>query len=171
MAIASVYSNEIHTQLLWRLTHPLALAELVSGSTSPNFSLQQPSLSDRRLSLTVANSYLLTALGPCLSSSSSDLVGDLARKSSVWVSRQNRQRNPLSGAHPHSHTQNECSPSCHTIQLVGTLPVYRRLQKNYWRKDEKRRRYLSSFQSISAFNTAISVPKECLLGLLENSCI
>ena len=65
-AIASVYPNEIPTQLPGTLTHPLEL--------------QQPSLSDRRLSLTVTNSHLLTAPGPYLSSSSSGLVGNLARK-------------------------------------------------------------------------------------------
>ena len=80
VAIASVYPNEIPTQLPGTLTHPLALTGLASGSTCPNSSLQQPPLSDRRLSLTVGNSYLLTALGPSLSSSSSGLVGNLARK-------------------------------------------------------------------------------------------
>ena len=75
-----VYPNEIPTQLPRTLTHPLALVDLVSGSTSSNSSLQQPPISDRCLSLTVAISYLLTALGPCPSSSSSGLVGNLARK-------------------------------------------------------------------------------------------
>ena len=51
--------------------------------------------------------HLLTALGPCLLSSSSGLVGNLALKPFVWVSRQNRQRNPLTGTH--SHPQNECT--------------------------------------------------------------
>ena len=51
------------------------------------FIAQQPPFSDRRLSLTVANFLLLTALGPCLSSSSSGLVRNLARKPFVWVSR------------------------------------------------------------------------------------
>ena len=46
-----------------------------------------------------------------LSSSSSGLVGNLARKPFVWASCQNRQRNPLTGAHP--HPQNECPSSCH----------------------------------------------------------
>ena len=60
----------------------------------------------RCLSQTVANSpLLLTALGPCLSSSSSGLVGNLVHKPFVWVSRQSRQRNPLTGTHPHLHPQ------------------------------------------------------------------
>ena len=111
VAIASVYPNEIPTQLPGTLTHPLVLSDLASGPTSPNFSLQQQSLSDRRLCMTVTNSYLLTALGPCFSSSSFGLLGYLACKPFVWVSHQNRQRNPLTGPHP--HPQNECPPLCH----------------------------------------------------------
>ena len=42
------------------------------------------------------------------------LVGNLARNPFVWVSRQNRQRNPLTGAHPHPHSQKECPPSGHS---------------------------------------------------------
>ena len=74
----------------------------------------------RRLSLTAANSSLFTALGTCLSSSSSGLVGNLARKPFVWVSRQNRQRNPLTGAYPHPHPQpqNVCPPLCFSIICV-----------------------------------------------------
>ena len=78
------------------------------------FLLQQPPLSDYRLSPTVANSSLLmTALGPCLSSSSSSLVGNLARKPSVWVSRQSKQKNPLTGDHPHPQKRMTPPPSCH----------------------------------------------------------
>ena len=113
VAITSEYPNEILTQLPGTLTHPLKLADQASGPTSPKPSLLQPPLFDRRLSLTVANSTLLTSLGPCLSSSSSSLVWNLARKPFVWVSCQNRQRNPLTGSHPHPHPLNECSPSCH----------------------------------------------------------
>ena len=109
VAIVSVSPNEILTQLPGMLTLPLVLADLASGSTSPNSSLQQPPHSDHRLSLTVANSYLLTALGPCLSLSNSSLIGNLVLKPLVWVSHQNRQRNPLTGTHPH----NECPPLCH----------------------------------------------------------
>ena len=73
--------------------------------------LQQLPLSNCYLSLTVTHSSLFTALGPCLSSFSSSLVGNLARKPFVWVSRQNRQRHPLIGSH--SHPCNKCSPSCY----------------------------------------------------------
>ena len=63
---------------------------------------QQLPFSDHCLSPTVAYcSLLLTALGPCLSLSFSGLVGNLAHKPFVWVSRQNRQRNPLTGTQPH----------------------------------------------------------------------
>ena len=61
VAIASMYWNEIPTQLPGTLTHSPALADMTSGFTSPNSSLQQPSLSDSRLSPTVPNSNLLTA--------------------------------------------------------------------------------------------------------------
>ena len=74
-------------------------------------SLQQPSLSGRRFSLAVANSSLLTPLRPCLSSSSSGLVGNLAHKPFAWVLHQNRQRNPLTVALP--YPQNECPLSGH----------------------------------------------------------
>ena len=68
------------------------------------------------LSLTVVFFWLwltpiCSALGPCFSSSSSCLVGNLACKPFVWVSRQNRQRNPLTGARP--NPLNECLPKCH----------------------------------------------------------
>ena len=105
-AVTSVYSNKIPTQPQGALTHPLALADLASGSTGPNFS---PS---SRLSLTVLFpwlSLLLTALGPCLSSSSSGLVGHLTRKPFMWVSRQIRQRNP----DWRSPTETNAPPSYH----------------------------------------------------------
>ena len=113
VAIARVHPNATPTQLPGTLTHPLALTDLVSVFTGPNSSLQQPPLSDRSLSLTVANSYLLITIGLCLSSSSSGLVGNLAGKLFVWASHQNRQRSPLTGTHPHPLPQNECPPSCH----------------------------------------------------------
>ena len=113
VAIVSVYSNEILTQLPGTLTRPPALSDLASGSTGPNSSLQQPPLSHRRLSLTAANSS--SVLGPCLSSSSSGLVRNLMHKPFVWVTRQNRQRNPLTGAQ--THPQNDCPPSCYICSL------------------------------------------------------
>ena len=94
VAIVSVYPSEIPTQLLGTLTHPLALADLASGSTCPNSSLSS------RLSLTVAF--------PCLSITpicSLLFVGNLAHKPFVWVLHQNRQRNPLTGTHQHPHPQ------------------------------------------------------------------
>ena len=59
VAIASVYPNENPTQLPETLTHPLALADLASGSTGPNSAIQQPLSSDRRPSLTFNDSYWL----------------------------------------------------------------------------------------------------------------
>ena len=56
VAIVSEYPNEIFPQLPGTLT--LALADLASGSASSDSSLQQPPLSDRRLSLTATNSCL-----------------------------------------------------------------------------------------------------------------
>ena len=49
------------------------------------------------------------ALGPCLPSSSSGRMGDLVCKHFVWVSRQNRQRDPLIGTHTHTN-RNGCPP-------------------------------------------------------------
>ena len=48
VAATSVYSNKIPAQLPGTLTHPLALADLASGSTGPNSSFSS------HLSLTVA---------------------------------------------------------------------------------------------------------------------
>ena len=53
------------------------------------------------LFLIIANSYLLTALWPCLFSSSSSLVGNLARKPFVWPSRQNKEILWLALTHIH----------------------------------------------------------------------
>ena len=93
VVIARVYPSEIPTQLPGMLTHPLTLPNPASGSTSPNSSFSC-CLSHRRLSPTVANSFLLlTALRPCLSSSYG-LVGNLEPKHIVWVSHQGRQKNP-----------------------------------------------------------------------------
>ena len=79
-AIASVYPSEIPTQTTGTLTHPLTLANPDSGSTGLS------SLPSSYLSLAIAFPwFLLTAffcslLWPCLPSSSSGLVGNLARK-------------------------------------------------------------------------------------------
>ena len=98
-SITSVYPSEIPSQPPGTLTHPLTLANPATGSTGPSFSLCS------RLSLTLAfPRLLLTALGPCLPSSSSGLVVNLARKPFVLFSRQNRQRNLLTGTHSHTHT-------------------------------------------------------------------
>ena len=68
--------------------------------------LQQLPLSDRCLYVTVGNSpLLLTALGPCLYSSCSSLLGNITRKLFVWASHQSRQRDPLTSAHPHPYPQ------------------------------------------------------------------
>ena len=117
VVIASVYLNEIPTQLPGMLTHPLVLADLAFGSSSPNSLLHQPPFSNRCVSLIVTNSYLLTVLGPCLSLSSSSLIENLACQPFQWVLHQNRQMNLLTGAHPHPHPQNKCPPSCHTLYI------------------------------------------------------
>ena len=61
----------------------------------------RPSPSVRLLLTALFCWQLLTGQGACFPSSSSGLVGDLARKPFVWISRQNRQRNLLTGTHPH----------------------------------------------------------------------
>ena len=114
-AIASVYPSEIPTQSPGTLTHPLALADPASESIGPN--------SSRRSCLSLSITFprlLLTALGPCLPSSSSGLAGNLARKPFVWISRQNEQRNPLTNthSHPHLHAHLSCYiRSSHTKDL------------------------------------------------------
>ena len=124
LAITSVNPSEIPTQPPWTLTHSLTLADPASGSPGPSSPLGD------RLSLTVAFPWLLLiSLGPCLSSSTSGLIGNLTHKLFVWVLRQNRWRNPLIATHPHpqklmppivpqiSHYRNGlvyCSESLHT---------------------------------------------------------
>ena len=120
VAIMSVYPNKIPIQLPGTLALPLVLADLASGLTSPNSLLQQPPLSNCHLSLAVANSCLFTALEPCLSSFSSGLVGNLMHKPFVWVSLQNRQRNPLTGTHP----QNKCPPLGHIIMITICIILF-----------------------------------------------
>ena len=94
VSVTSLYAKKIPTQLPGILTHTQALADPASVFTSLNSSFSS------RLSLTVANSFPLLSvltLGPCISSDSSGLVGNLTRKPSEWVSCQSRQRNPLTG--------------------------------------------------------------------------
>ena len=99
LAIASVYPNEIPTQLPGTLTHPLSLADL----------FQQPPLSDRRLSLTVANPSSVDG-----SVTLPFLVFFCSRRKSrtqaLCVGFAPKQSYPLTGAHSHPHPQNECSP-------------------------------------------------------------
>ena len=115
LAIASVYPSEIPT-------HPLTLADLTSEATGPNSSL------GIRLSLTVTIPrmsvdylLLLTTQGPCFPSSSSGLLGNLTHKPFVWVSRQNRQRNPLTGTQP--HPQKRMHPHRVTLFDPDTISV------------------------------------------------
>ena len=115
MAIQSLYPNKIPTRTL---THPLVLADMPSGSIGPNSTLQQLPLSDRRLSMTVANSYLLSTLKTCLSSSSSGLIGNLTSSplSGFRVKTKKEYSDWHSHTHTHTHTQpqNECPPLCHS---------------------------------------------------------
>ena len=91
--------------------HPLELADLASASPGLNSSLGS------RFFLTIAFPWLLltalfcwlfssahcplllTALGPCLPSSSSGLEGNLARRPFVRISWQNRQKDLLISTH------------------------------------------------------------------------
>ena len=85
LCICGLLRAYIRAKFPHSLTHPLTLAKSASGSTCPS----------SRLSLTVGFSRLLwtalscwlpcSVLGPCLPSSSSGLVGDLAHKPFVWV--------------------------------------------------------------------------------------
>ena len=106
------------------LAHPLALADLASESTGPNFSFSS------RFFLTVAFPWLsltpINCLGPCLSSSSSGLVGNLVRKHFVWVSRQSRQRNPLTGVHPHLQKRMPLHYATNVIRIVLFLKLKKR---------------------------------------------
>ena len=46
------------------------------------------------------------SLGPCLPSTFCGLVGNLPHKPFAWVSRQNKQRDPLTWTRIHTHTTN-----------------------------------------------------------------
>ena len=84
--------------------------------------LQQPPLSLSLWRLPFANSsLLLTVLGPCLSLSSSCLIGNFVHKCFVWFSCQSRQRNPLTGAHP----QKQMPPSpCHKTCILCCIKMW-----------------------------------------------
>ena len=121
--MANVYSSEIPTKSSGTLTHPLTLAIPATGpnsrlSATVGFPRLLPTALSYWLPWSVDCPVLLTALfcsGTFLPSSSSGLVGNLARKPFVWVSRQNWQRDPLTGTHSltHNHThKNECPTSC-----------------------------------------------------------
>ena len=124
-ANASVYSNEISSKPQRNVTHLLTLAHPASQSTDTSSCLSVDCsvlfcwLVCSRLPtglfcpldwLLLFSSLLLTVSGAFLPSSAFGLLGDLARKLFVWVSRQYRQSNPLTGTHTH---RNECHPSCH----------------------------------------------------------
>ena len=121
----SVYTSETPTKSQGMLTHPLTLANPASESTGSSNCLSQPSASPDfcRLARSVHFSWLSFYSETFLPSSSSSLVGDLMRKPIAWVLRQNRQRDPLTGTHTHTHG-NECHPSCHNKRTSGDHPNY-----------------------------------------------
>ena len=101
-AIANMYPSEIPTQPPETLAHPLALADLASEFTGPS------SLLSSCLSLTVTFPWLLlTALRPCLSLSSSALLGNITCKPFELVLRQT-DKGILWQALTHTH-RNECT--------------------------------------------------------------
>ena len=128
-ANASVYSNETPTKPLGLLTHFLALVNPASSNVFLDRQLPQL-LSTGLFSWLVCSAHFPRLLCPadCLTraflpSSSSSLVGDLARKPFLWASRQNRQRNLLTGTYTHTH-RNECHRSCHTRTLFIITFLY-----------------------------------------------
>ena len=112
--MANVYSSKTHTRSPGMLTHLLTLANLASETThsSSRYSLRLTALFCRLVS-SLLWSLLSTSVNSrtFLRSSSSCLVGNLARQPFVWVLRRNWQRNLLTGTYPHPH--NECPTSCH----------------------------------------------------------
>ena len=127
-AITSVNSSEIPTRPLRMLTHLLTLANSASQSTGSSSHLSRLSASPdfcRLLSPVDCAVLLLTGLfcsllGPSFPRplGKSRLVGNLARKPFVWISRQNRQRNLLTGTYP----PNEY-PHRVTIVILGTMSL------------------------------------------------
>ena len=90
--------------------------------------------------------------------SSSGLVGDLACKPFVWVSRQNRQRDPLTGTHRHPH--NECPTSCHNKYIYIMCFIYK------WRRClwstiycHRKWRWLLAYKLIEMIHHLISLEK------------
>ena len=67
--------------------------------------------------LTCRLSSLFWSLFSAVHFGTSDVTGDLARKPFVWVSHQNRQRNHLTGTHPHPYPHNECPTSWHSWKV------------------------------------------------------
>ena len=103
-ANASVYSSEIPTKPPGMLTHLLTLANPASqSSVSSSCTLLPIALLSSLVSSVLSS---LDCSGTLLPSSSSSLVVNLAHKPFVWVSRQNRHMNLLTGTYPHPH--NEC---------------------------------------------------------------
>ena len=114
---------EWNSQIPGMLTHPLVLADLASGSTSPNSLLQQLPLSNRRISLTVSNSYLLTALGPCLSLFSSGAKTD---QEILWLALTNTYR-----MNSHHHTTSCCWYTLVMMIWFNTILVSLFLKKKF----------------------------------------
>ena len=119
-ACTNVYSSKIHTKPPWTLAHPLTLANPASEITGPSSHLLSP-VDCPVLSCSLLSSSLDS--GTFLPSSSSDLVGNLPRNPFVWVLRQNRLREPLTGTHlnphPHPNPYNECPTSCHKFHTLN----------------------------------------------------
>ena len=112
-ASTSMYSNEIPAKPPGTLT----LSRWPTWPLGPQVLAVTCTLLLTSLFYWLPSSVLLSAffcsvLWPCLPYLSSGLVGNLARKPFVCVSRQNRQRGLLSGTYSHTH-RNECHPSCH----------------------------------------------------------
>ena len=96
------------------------LANSASESTGPSSCFLLPTALFCRLPCSINWFLLFTAscsLWTFLPLSSSGLMGNLTRKPFVWVSRQNRQRDPLIVTHTHTY-RNECHPLCDTIDRI-----------------------------------------------------
>ena len=97
-----MYSSEIPTKSQGMLTHPLTLANLAYQSPGSSSCSLLPTALFCRLVCFASFSWLSET---SLLSSFSGLEGDLTRKPFVWVSRQNRQRDHLTGTPTHTHTE------------------------------------------------------------------